>query len=380
MKKREIRLGRPPFWLGVLLALGAVVLAGTAPPAAARRETARRLAVTHLLPPPGFSHAAAVSINDSGDVAGAAFNLDESGQDGANEQAVVWQGSRPRLLPLPGWASDSFANAINRRGLVAGGADLIESGELAYEGAAFWRGKRLLSSAGATQAVQGSFARGLNDRGEGAGQIINQEGFRHAALFRRDGRVVDLGTLPGFTRSTARRISNLGQIVGTSFNVDANRQDVERHAVLWENGKMLRLPEWPGAQESAALDVNDWGAISGWIIGQDGVQVPVVWLGNRIFDLGGLEPGDTYGNAVAINNRGQVLIDSARAVGPDLSETQLVLWEGGKRTNLNALLPAELGIVSLAGEDLNNRGEIAASARVDVNDAFFAFGVKLRLH
>ena len=47
-------------------------------------------------------------------------------------------------------------------------------------------------------------------------------GFGAASPMAASRRIVDLGTLPGYTSSVARAINNGGRIVGQSFDTDGN--------------------------------------------------------------------------------------------------------------------------------------------------------------
>jgi probable HAF family extracellular repeat protein len=84
-----------------------------------------------------------------------------------------------------------------------------------------------------------------------------------AFLWTRDGGMKDLGKFPGDGFSQALGINMRGQVVGVSCG------DV-CHAVLWQNGKMLKLqdlvgPGFPDLLWSARA-INDSGQITGRLI------------------------------------------------------------------------------------------------------------------
>jgi probable HAF family extracellular repeat protein len=90
--------------------------------------------------------------------------------------------------------------------------------------------------------------------------------------------ITDLGTLPGGGGSQAFDINSRGQVVGSSNTASGCPNACERHAFLWEDGRMT--------------------------------------------DLGTLPPGGTLSSASSINARGQVVGSSTTSSG----ETHAVLW------------------------------------------------------
>lgn len=140
----------------------------------------------------------------------------------------------------------------------------------------------------------------------------------HAVLWKKDGTVIDLGTLGGTTNNTAVAINNQGQVVGNSgLPSDICSQNFPNcfHAFLWK--------EVGGMQDLGAL------------------------------------PGDDISGASAINDRGEV-------VGLSYNSTTGVLrgfhWQGGVMTDINSVLPAGSPLVMATANDINSRGEIAIQA------------------
>jgi probable HAF family extracellular repeat protein len=82
----------------------------------------------------------------------------------------------------------------------------------------------------------------------------DQDGhFLYHAFLWQNGKMRDLGTLPGESQSRAEDINNRGQVVCWSGG-----------AFLWQNGKMRDLGALSGVDESAALGINSLGQVVGY--------------------------------------------------------------------------------------------------------------------
>jgi probable HAF family extracellular repeat protein len=73
-----------------------------------------------------------------------------------------------------------------------------------------------------------SFAVDINNRGQVVGASITTATEDFHAFLWEDGKMTDLGTLPGGDESTAEAINNRGQVVGSSSTTRG-----DGHAVLW---------------------------------------------------------------------------------------------------------------------------------------------------
>jgi hypothetical protein len=93
----------------------------------------------------------------------------------------------------------------------------------------------------------------------------------HAALWRHDGNIQDLGTLDGDRCSKANGINSPGQIVGVSwaqegFCVSPSNSITAESAVLWQNGEIFNLNTVVSNARLhlvTALDIDDRGEIAG---------------------------------------------------------------------------------------------------------------------
>ena len=197
----------------------------------------------------------------------------------------------------------AYANGINNRTQVAGGADL--GGDIG--GHAFlWSPGRGMQDLGTLGGAGSEANEDPNERGDvvGLSEITGSTDL-HAFLWTPGSGMQDLGTLGG-TFSNAFGLNNRRQVVGFSFN-EAGRN----LPYLWEPGRGMRslgglaAPE----DEADANGINDAGQIVGQVViggfANSTGSHPILWTSRNHFeDLGSL--GGTRGSANAINKRGDV--------------------------------------------------------------------------
>lgn len=194
------------------------------------------------------------------------------------------------------------------------------------------------------------FATDVNEKGQIAGYILKSGGYTRAAL-HSNGKVTDLGTLPGGASSMAFAINDRGVVVGDSLNADGLNR-----AFRYEGGKMIDLGTLHGGVESSARDINNAGQIVGWsVTTQPGISYPspdhaFLYANGRMSDLGNIS--SLFGNfshAVAINNSGEVVGWSIN----DSFETHAFVCRGGIMTDLGTLGGSES-----RANDINDDGTI----------------------
>jgi probable HAF family extracellular repeat protein len=208
----------------------------------------------------------------------------------------------------------------------------------------------------------------------------------------QNGSLTDLGSLPGNNNSGATWISANGTVAGYSENgqIDPSVPDLpEFSAVMWRNSKITDLGTLPGGgYESSAVSVNSRGQVAGvatnlvpdanslapylsdlWLYVPYGYQTRAfVW--NRksgMQDLGTLGTG-TNAQAIAINERGQVIGDSYTSSAPGACNA----WGQGPLTTGAFIWDRAHGMVDLGGfggtctmaQGLNNAGQVIGQSNV----------------
>ncbi len=252
--------------------------------------------------------------NERGEVGGAAETStpDPNGEDvcGFGTHLIclpfVWRDGVMTALPTLG-GNNGFANQVNNRGLVAGVAESSTPVPPCVQGLAapvIWE-KGVIQELPAFPGDLAGVALAINEAGQAAGFTVSCTG-GHALLWQNR-TATDLGSLGG-TFGVANAINNNGQVVGNSNLLG----DTTSHAFLWQNGIMTDLGTLPG----------DFGSV-----------------------------------ALGINNKGQVVGDSANEGGE-----HPFLWQNGVMTDLNILIPAGSSLFLIDANGINSRGEIAGLA------------------
>ena len=170
-----------------------------------------------------------------------------------------------------------------------------------------------------------SQALAINARGDVVGDSSRADGSTHGFLWR-NGKIADLGVLPGGDFSSARDVNQRGEITGVS-GIDGG----ERSAVVWRNGQIRALGTLPGGQVSIGLAINDGGTVVGVSQSSDGNRA-FAWQNGTMRDLG-LLPGGSFSLARGINNRG-VIVGQADAEDGTVHATR---WTSGRIEDLGQI-------------------------------------------
>jgi probable HAF family extracellular repeat protein len=167
----------------------------------------------------------------------------------------------------------------------------------------------------------------------------------------QNGRMIDLGTLGG-TFGGPYRMNDRGQVVGTSDVAG----DVATHPFIWDKGVMRDLGTL-GGDNGVANWINENGEVVGFAdLSGDQSHHAFLWRAGTMSDLGTL--GMTSA-AFAINAKHQIVGHSRI----NSTTVHAVLWDAsGVINDLNTLVPANTPLVLVDASDINDRGEIFASA------------------
>jgi probable HAF family extracellular repeat protein len=216
------------------------------------------------LPTLGGNNGFATGVNSRGQVVG---NAETSTPDPTCEapqvlqhKPVVWEKGRVQELPMLIGDSGGSALTINDSGQIAG----IAGNCTTPFHALLWQNDTVtdLGSLGGTFITLGD----INNQGQVVGlSTLTGDAAFHAFLWQ-NGVMTDLGTLPGDVSSTGDGINSKGQVVGGSFDVDGNER-----AIIWANGVMTDLntlisPDSPLFLIEATGTINSRGQIAGFAL------------------------------------------------------------------------------------------------------------------
>ena len=250
----------------------------------------------------------ALAINDLGDVVGWVEEAQRTGLGEDDEEhvlvPVMWVGDRQQIpqwfpLRLPGSPGDS-AEVINNR-------------------------REVLGTRGAHWSVSGKT-------------------MKHHKL--------PLPPMPKGHRFKPTGINNEGTIVGYSYrSVQSTISiEIENQAWLCFRGRWNKLS--PDAKTSAALGLNDRNEIVGWIAPKDEKHFPMLWRETKPYPL-----SEEEGEAKAINAQGAI-------VGYTKQENRwwASLWRDGKPSLLETLLSTGTKLSLGDAIAINDKGQILANA------------------
>jgi probable HAF family extracellular repeat protein len=228
----------------------------------------------------------------------------------------------------------------------------------------------------------------INDAGQVAGNALDANYVNRGVLYT-GGEIVDLGVLPGYTRTAATGINALGDVIGYSYTSsnesraflyqDGSLKDLgpgipfainasgiivgtlSDRAVKYENGAVIDLGDFGDSRLTSAVDVNESGQILGRsyvLSGSIAISHPFVYEDGVWRDLG-LPPGVPLGIPIAINNRGEVIGNSNGSQGA--SNRPPFLYSNGAMHNLQSLLDESgNGLTLQLVYDIDDYGRIYA--------------------
>lgn len=284
----------------------------------------------------GGSSAQAFGLSSNGIAAGAATNA--YGYD----QAFINNESGITDLTINTNASQGSAAAVNASGVAAGTAYV--NGQ-AY--ATLWMDSTTQAIAGA-----GSYAMAINNAGQVAGMITsNGQG---NAFVTENGAVVDLGTLPGGTWSSAYGVNDDGDVTGYGQIAGGDFR-----GFVWSPQTGYTVLGTLGGANSYATALNDSGQVVGSSQTASGYLNAFLYADGVMQDLGTL--GGSSSSAYGINSAGDVVGYSSVAGN---GSTDAFLYENGVMIDLNSLLGTP-GWTITAAYAINDSNEIVGAGIFD---------------
>ena len=284
---------------------------------------------------------------------------------------------------------------INRKGTLVGAADTSIPAEPCNP---FWtpacvvsQASRLrdgvLTNLGALPGGQNSFAISINTPGAIVG--VSENGLVDpvfgaefvATLWKKNGGIVDLGTLGG-SFSLPNSVNDSGQAAGGAENRIPDPDNLGGaliglpsptlwHAALWQNGIAQDLGTLADGPASFALFVNERGQVAGMSytnsVPNPSTGIPTIdpffWDNGQMVDVGTL--GGVLGGVGGLNNKGQVAGTSNL---PGDQTNHAFLWERGTLLDLGTL-----GGSSSFGSWIDDSGEVVGGSFTASDATFRAF-------
>ena len=278
----------------------------------------------------GTGNAQPTAINNSGVAVG--FTTNPSG----NLTPEIFNG---QTTSLPGIGQ---ANGINSAGTVVGTTFSGNAPSVTE-----W------SNGQATNLGISGYGTGINDAGQVAGGVLAANGQLHAFVWT-NGNLVDLGTLPGATWSSAYGINSSGQVVGTSMAGGSAT------AFISNGNTLTRVAGSLGGANSYGTAINNNGVVVGSAQNAQGYLNAFESTSQGMMNLGTL--GGSSSTAYGINDAGTVVGYSFLAGN---LTTDAFAYMGGVLIDLNTLLPASSGWTVEAAYGINDSGDILGLGMFD---------------
>src|SRR5271169_2633518 len=309
-------------------------------------SAAQKYTITDLGVFPGGAVSQGQGVNIVGQVAGyARFS-------NYNAHGFFWS-DRTGLLDLgaiPPETNFSVGQAINSFGDVAGYSDY---NQIQDEHAVVWKQGRI-HDLGTLPGGDYSQANSINDLGLIAGFADGAELSMQAVIWNDHGSIQNLGTLPGGYYSQGIAINLQGQVAGFS-----NAKDGQWHGFLWtKSAGMQALPNLGGADSASANGINDLGQV----VGGSG-SYAVLWSADKNHTAQSLGALGGWSSAFAVNDVSQVV---------GWSGDGAFIWSPEKgMQNLNQLIPSNSGWTLVMATSINELGQITGEG--DINGTQHGF-------
>lgn len=220
-----------------------------------------------------------------------------------------------------------------------------------------------------------SIANGINPQGQVVGvSTLFRDGvdLGPRAFVWADGGFDRAGRESGFAATQANAISADGRIVGVGRLYERG-QDKGDRAVIWSGGRVHDIGVLSTADDghgaSGAVGVN----VHGQVVGNSEIYRKGEWRGMHGFiwqdealrDLGALgvmPDGYSFSNAIAVNDRGQVVGSSDYIQNGEWFGTHTVMWTDGKLRDLGSLGTDATGVGYSVPTAINASGQVIGSS------------------
>ena len=278
-----------------------------------------------------------------------AHDINNAGQIAGNTRTEAWIWSDGGITDLTAITPGVRVYAINNRGDAAGTYNRPgDANAFIYSDGRF-------RDIGRPTGLNYATPLAINDKGQVAGRAGNFPGETSRAFYYDGTTMTAFGTFGG-EQGEAYGLNKKGQVVG--ITALAPRPDAPRgdgRAFVYDDG-VLRQIVAPNAIVPSARDINDAGAIVGWAqLADTGLTQPYVYADGVLRTLGGPD-GAAYG----INNDGDIVGAWNPFPGSDL--THAFVYRDGRMSDLNDLIVPEPGWTVTGAEDINDVGQILATA------------------
>ena len=254
----------------------------------------------------------------------------------------------------------------------------VDLGTLGGPQSSFFGASRVLNSHGA--AAFGGDTSDPDPNYPNFNPLLGQDKFIQHAIRWHNGVKTDLGTLPGGWSSFSGWITDNGLISGIAENgsIDPVTGWPATDAAVWKNGKIVDVGTLPGGYEAGATAVNNVGQVVGFASNTITDQYSFFGWGTQtraflwtakdgMHDIGDLGGPDAL--AWYINQNGQIAGESYINSKPNSTNTQcgnrvptvdVFLWQNGNMSDLPGL-----GGTCSAVFGLNNTGQVVGFSYLD---------------
>ena len=197
-----------------------------------------------------------------------------------------------RALPTLG-GNNGFATGANSRGQIVGWAEnsvhdptCVPPQQLQFRPVVYGPNANQISELPLPAGDTSGAATGINEQGQAVGisgicdQAVGRYTAKHALLWDKNGKIVDLGNLGARYWNTPTNINQRGDVVG--FAGAPNDPDGNfLQAFIWTRESGIQASRFPSRRCSQRSLWNQRAAPGGWAFLRRGRKLPRIYLGKR---------------------------------------------------------------------------------------------------